>query len=86
MFAKSKIALDCPYCKESINETPNWFKKTYSTCPACDKGLAAGQFATVIADLEQAMDENIEEMINGQPQKSCCGEKSSCGCGGGCSH
>ena len=86
MFAESKIALDCPYCKEPINETPNWFKKTYSTCPACDKGLAAGQFATVIADLEQAMDENIEEMINGQPQKSCCGEKSSCGCGGGCSH
>lgn len=80
MLAETKIALACPYCNETIYATISWFKKTYSTCPACDKGLAAGQFATVISDLEHAMDENIEEMINGAPQSGCCGNKSSCGC------
>ena len=82
MNTETKIALDCPYCNESIYEELPWFKKTYSTCPHCDKGLASGQFATVIADLEQAMDTSIEEMIHGQPHSGCCGEKSSCG--GGC--
>ena len=84
MPVKTKIALACPYCNESIYATLSWFKKTYSTCPACEKGLAAGQFASVIADLEQAMDAHIDEMINGAPQSSCCGggggDKSSCGC------
>jgi hypothetical protein len=74
--------LDCPYCGESIFESLEWFKKSYSTCPCCDKGLVAGQFAAVIADLEQEMDANIEEMVHGQPHSGCCDKKSSCG--GGC--
>ena len=49
-----KINLACPYCNAAIYETLNWFKKPYSTCPACDKGLVAGQFAGIISDLEQA--------------------------------
>ncbi len=76
MSVEPKIALDCPCCGESIYETLGWFKKTYSTCPACEKGLAATQFGTVIADLEQAMDANIEEMIYGKPHSSCCGKDS----------
>lgn len=80
MFAETKITLDCPYCSESIFESLSWFKKSYSTCPHCDKGLVAGQFSAVISDLEQSVDESIEEMIHGQPHSSCCGKKSSC-CG-----
>jgi len=78
VHTETKITLDCPYCKESIYETLNWFKKSYFTCPACDKGLAANQFAAVIADLEEAMNASIEEMIHGQPHSGCCGNKSSC--------
>jgi hypothetical protein len=74
----TKIALDCPYCGVPIYETLEWFKKAYSTCPDCDKGLSADQFATVINDLEQAMNENIEEMVHGQPHGGCCGKKCSC--------
>ncbi len=78
MYTEPNITLDCPYCNEAIHETLSWFKTTYFTCPACDQGLAADQFATVIADLEEAMDASIEEMLNGQPNSSCCGNKSSC--------
>lgn len=84
MHVEPKIALDCPGCGESIYEPLSWFKQTYSTCPACENGLAAGQFGTVIAELEQAMDKNTEEMLYGQPQGGCCskppssGESSSC--------
>lgn len=73
-----EINLACPYCNAAIYETLNWFKKPYATCPSCDKGLVAGQFAGVISDLEQAMDEKIEEMINGAPHTSCCGKESCC--------
>jgi hypothetical protein len=79
VHTETKIALDCPYCYESIYETLDWFKKSYFTCPACGKGLAAGQFAAVIEDLEQSMEESIEEMLYGQPHGGCCGKKSSCG-------
>lgn len=79
MPAETYIALDCPYCGVSIYESLNWFKKTYSTCPSCEKGLSASQFATVIADLEQAMETCIEEMVHGQPHGGCCGKSSSCG-------
>ncbi|ABA88716.1 hypothetical protein Pcar_1470 [Syntrophotalea carbinolica DSM 2380] len=73
MLAEEMIAIDCPYCGAAIYQPLSWFKKTYSTCPACDQGLAASQFETTIAHLEQAMDENIEEMVYGKPQGSCCG-------------
>ncbi len=84
MFTETNIALDCPYCSETIYETLSWFKKAYSTCPNCDQGLADSQFATVISELEQSMEESIEEMIHGQSGSGCCGKKSSCG-EGGCS-
>jgi peptide subunit release factor 1 (eRF1) len=80
MRAEEKVALDCPYCGEAIYETLSWFKKAYSTCPACQKGLAAGQFAAVIDDIEQALDTEIEEMVKGGPESGCCGKKQS-GCG-----
>ena len=83
MQTETNISLDCPYCSEAIYATMSWFKKTYATCPNCDKGLASSQFATAINELEQAMEASIEEMIHGQPQGGCCGDKSSCG-GGGC--
>jgi hypothetical protein len=77
---ETKISLDCPYCNESIYAAVSWFEKSYSTCPNCEKGLAAGQFSATIADLEQAMGESIEELLHGKPHGSCCGKKSSC-CG-----
>lgn len=73
------IALDCPCCGESVYETLNWFKQTCSVCPSCDKGLTASQFAALLSDLEQAMEESVEELIYGQPHGGCCGKKSSCG-------
>ena len=79
MHDETTIALDCPYCGEAIYDTLSWFKKTYSTCPACDKGLAASQFDAVIADLEEAMDADIEEMVQGKPKPGCgCGKSSCC--------
>ncbi|MDT8421712.1 MAG: hypothetical protein RQ754_14895 [Desulfuromonadales bacterium] len=78
MSLEPRIELACPYCHAAIYETIRWFKKTYSTCPACEQGLAAGQFAAVISDLEQAMDEHSEEMINGAPHAGCCGKESCC--------
>ena len=82
MQMDAKIALDCPYCHKAIYASISWFKQTYSTCPHCEQGLAAGQFETAIIDLEQAMDESIEELLNGPPQTCCGSGKSSCGCGG----
>ncbi len=78
MLFEPRISLECPYCDESIYETLDWFKKDYSTCPACEQGLAAGQFSALIANLEHEMAANIEEMVNGQAPTSCCGKKSSC--------
>lgn len=80
MLAEENISLDCPYCGEAIYETLSWFKKTWSTCPACQKGLSAGQFASVIDDLEKALDEEIEGMVKGAPESGCCG-RSKGGCG-----
>ena len=86
MHAEPNIALDCPYCRETIYAALSWFKQTYSSCPHCEQGLAAGQFAAVIADLEQAMDESIEELLHGPASGGCCGSKPAGGggCGGGC--
>jgi hypothetical protein len=74
VYVEPKITLDCPSCGAAIYETLGWFKKTYSTCPVCDNGLAASQFSTVISQLEEAMDSNIDEMLYGQPHSSCCGK------------
>ena len=74
---EESIALQCPYCGDTIYEKLNWFKKAYSTCPACDRGLSADQFATVIADFEEAVDAHIDEMMAPAPSGGC-GCKSSC--------
>ncbi len=73
-----RISIDCPYCSEAIYEPLSWFKKDYSTCPACQQGLAAGQFATLVANYEQARLDSIEEMLGGPTSTSCCDKGSSC--------
>ena len=73
VLAEEMLILDCPYCGAAIYQPLSWFKKTYSTCPACDQGLASSQFENTIADLEQALDESIDEMVYGKPHSSCCG-------------
>lgn len=75
MLEEEKVSLDCPYCGEAIYETLSWFRRTYFTCPACQKGLAASQFATVIADIGQALDARIEETVKGAPDSGCCSKK-----------
>lgn len=79
MNVEPHISLDCPHCHEAICAAISWFKKCYSTCPHCEQGLAGSQFANVIVDLEQAMDECVEEMINSLPGGGCCGSKGECG-------
>ena len=83
MLAEPKIALDCPSCRETIYAALSWFKQTYATCPHCQQGLAACQFEALVAALEQAMDESIEEMLYGTVSGGCCG-KQSAGDGGCC--
>ena len=78
MHLDPKLTIDCPYCGAPIYQTVSWFKKAYSTCPACDQGLVAGQFASIVADLEQAMDENIEEVLHGKSQAGCCNKGGTC--------
>ncbi len=74
MFAEERISLDCPCCGEAIYEPLDWFKKTYSTCPACEAGLAAGQFAQAVEDIEREFDAHLEEMLKEPPSSGgCCG-------------
>lgn len=68
---EENVALECPYCKGTIYEPLSWFKKSYSTCPFCNNGLSAGQFAQVIADLEEAMDARIDELMTPAPPQGC---------------
>lgn len=82
MQDESHIALDCPYCGSSIHETVGWFRKPYSTCPSCEKGIAAEQFAPALNDLEQAMDEEIDRMLSPEPERGGCGGQHGEGCGG----
>jgi hypothetical protein len=76
MLPEEQISLDCPSCKAPIDRPLSWFKQTYSTCPACNAGLAASQFASILADLETALDAHIDEQLQEKPA-------SGCGCGGG---
>jgi hypothetical protein len=75
---ESKISLNCPGCEQLIYEPLEWFKQPFSACPVCDTRWSAEQFSSLIADLEQAMDRDIDEMVGGSPHKSCCGKGSSC--------
>jgi len=78
MFTEEMASLACPSCKNDIFKPLEWFKQIYTTCPACGGGLAASQFATMIRDLEEAMDACTDEMINGASPCPCnCG-----GCAG----
>ncbi|MBE0597849.1 MAG: hypothetical protein IH614_11310 [Desulfuromonadales bacterium] len=74
------VSLDCPYCAQAIYKPLSWFKQTYFTCPECQKGLAAGQFATLVDDLEQALDAEVEVMLKGEPRSGCCKDKMSSSC------
>jgi hypothetical protein len=83
VFTEEFISLDCPYCKIAISLPLSWFKQTYMSCPACHGGLAAGQFAPLVEDLEQAMDASVDEMVRGATSSGCARG----GCGdGSCSH
>lgn len=85
MHTEPNIALDCPSCGESIYAALSWFRQTYTSCPHCQQGLAAGQFEALIAGLEEAMEESIEELLYGPASGGCCG-KQSAGDGGCCGH
>ena len=74
---ETNIALDCPYCGESIYAPLNWFKKTYFTCPHCNQGLTAGQFGAIIAGLEEEMAASVDEMVHGQSCGGCCSKPKS---------
>lgn len=77
------VSLDCPYCKITITRPLAWFQQPYSTCPGCAGGLSAAQFAPLVAELEDAFDASIDEMVAGRPGHGCSDDSSSC-CGGGC--
>lgn len=79
MSTEEMIALECPYCQNELYQPLTWFKQPSSTCSACGKGLTAGDFATTIAALEEAMDAYHAEIINGEnPSACCCGGKGHC--------
>lgn len=78
MSAETHIALNCPYCNIEIYQPLIWFKQAYFTCPHCQRGLAEGQFAGEIADLEEAMDTAIDEMVRGTSCGGCCKGKGTC--------
>ncbi len=79
MLTEEKISLDCPYCKEAIYKPLGWFKQTYSTCPRCEGGVTADQFAAAIDEIEQTLDATIEEIVIGKAgcncSSGCCGDK-----------
>ncbi len=66
-----EIALDCPYCRAEIYRPLAWFKQTYATCPKCHGGLAATQFETLIAELEQAFAAADDELVLGSRVCGC---------------
>ncbi len=74
MSDEERIALDCPYCRAEIYQPLAWFRQSYFTCPACGGGLSADQFAPIAAELEQAFEASVEEMLAGKKD----------GCGGCC--
>jgi hypothetical protein len=65
VIAAEEIALDCPYCRQEIYRPLAWFKQAYASCPACGGGLMADQFAKLVQDLEQAMEAQIDDMVQG---------------------
>ncbi len=73
MLSQELIALDCPYCQEEIFQPLQWFKQPYFTCPACDGGLAADQFAPLVVAIEEALEARVADMLRGEAS-----------CGGGC--
>jgi hypothetical protein len=83
VYAEEEIVLECPYCRADICRPLPWFKQTYFSCPACGGGLAAGQFETLLAALEEAFETTVEQMVQGEPPGGCCGSGQA-GKGGGC--
>lgn len=79
MQEEERIIMDCPYCGGSIEKPLSFFRKTFSTCPCCERGLSAGQFARLVEEIDAAFDAGVEEMILGSLEKSgCCGKGDSC--------
>lgn len=80
MLTEELVSLECPYCRGELYQALNWFKQPYFTCPACGGGLAAGQFAAIIDELEEAFETEVATMVQGAPASGCCGGKGKC-CG-----
>lgn len=78
-----EIILSCPYCQVGITRPLIWFNQTYMTCPACAGGLSAAQFSSLVAELDQAFDSSIEQLLLGEPEQGCSDHSGSC-CGSGC--
>lgn len=81
MSNEELIALECPYCHSELYRPLAWFRQAFFTCPACDGGLAAGQFAAIVEELDTAIEAHVAEMLQGQPEQHV---QSGCGCG--CGH
>ena len=74
MSAPEMIALCCPNCREAIYRPLPWFRQAYGTCPHCGGGVAAGQFAELLAAVEAEFDAQIEELLSGRScSGGCCG-------------
>lgn len=79
MFEEENVSLCCPYCGGDIEKPLSFFRKTYSTCPLCGRGLSAGQFATLVDSLDVAFDAGIEEMVRGEGSGCGCSREGCCG-------
>ncbi|MDW7645834.1 MAG: hypothetical protein SCI25_12445 [Desulfuromonadales bacterium] len=75
MTKEETVALECPYCRNTIHRPLSWFKQPYFTCPACAGGLTENQFAPIVRDLEQAFEQTIDEMVHPKPACGCCHRK-----------
>lgn len=71
MVTTEEIALDCPYCKGEIYRPLAWFKQAYTSCPACGGGLASSQFEAQVAQIEQALETSIDDMVKGSRVCGC---------------
>lgn len=76
MSNNETVVLACPYCQGDLERPLVWFRQDYFTCPACGGGLAAGQFAAQVDDLDAAFEASVAIMLHGAPNEGC-------GCGGG---
>ena len=59
MSNEETVVLACPCCQGELQRPLGWFRQPYFTCPACGGGLAAGQFAPLVAELDAAFEASV---------------------------